>query len=48
MALNAVSHFEPSSLLVMVAQPDERHAKTSVLSGTTDTKHITSGSNEED
>jgi len=40
----------PSSLPVVVSQPDKRHAKEQVLcwSGMTETVHKTSGSNEED
>jgi len=40
----------PSSLLVVVVQPDERHANEQLLcwSGMTDTEHTTSGSNEEE
>jgi len=40
----------PSSLPVLVAQSDERHANrtASVLECMTDTEHTTSGSNEEE
>jgi len=39
----------PSSLPVVMAQPDERHANRTVpgWSGMADTEHTTSGSNEE-
>jgi len=48
--LNAVSHLGPSSLPVVVAQLDERHATEKLLcwSGMMDREHTTSGSNEED